>query len=80
MEQQSLDDQEGSGFGNGGREDTEWTILQEILWASLAYNRMMVYRKGLSQKTTFQPLGVNCIRQIEDVTSTVKQGECGKGV
>lgn len=38
MDQQSLDDHEGSGFGNGGREDTEWTILQEILWASLAYS------------------------------------------
>lgn len=35
--------------------------------------------EALMQKTV-QPSGVNCIREIEDVTSLVNQMECGKGI
>lgn len=46
-----------------------------MLWESLDSNRIVVYRR-----LTVQTSSVNCIREIKDVLSTVKQMDCGKGV
>lgn len=47
----------------------------EMLWESLACNRIVIYRRQ-----TVQTSIVNCIRELKDVLSTVKQMECGKGM
>lgn len=52
----------------------------EMYWEGLAYIQIMVYRKFHYREQTVQPSSINCIREAEDITSTIKQVGCRKGI
>lgn len=50
-----------------------------MLWESLSCSQIIVYRRYDYREQTVQPSSINCIREAEDVTSTIKHVGCGKG-